>query len=203
MMGEPRAETPNYPIRPMTDFRALCAELLKAIAPYRLLDDLNAEARIRTADRLNSVVYRAKTALEGDWQTPPTPPAEGEVAELVKDLREQANHGYCEFISRDDLRRAADLLERQAQQTLPQGLIPMEYADADSSARIVSEPSEDGPGGCWVVINSRHVNPCTEFPTAEAAWDALQRAQSLPSTVGPFDRIKFTCHLVPREQADD
>lgn len=75
MMGEPRAETPNYPIRPMTDFRALCAELLEAIAPYRLLDYLNAEARIRTADRLNSVVYRAKTALEGDWQTglPPSP----------------------------------------------------------------------------------------------------------------------------------
>jgi hypothetical protein len=94
----------------MTDFRALCAELLEAIAPYRLLDTFNAEARIRTADRLNSVVYRVKTALEGDWQTG-LPSSPGFYAELVEDLREQANHGYCEFISGDDLRRAADLLE--------------------------------------------------------------------------------------------
>ena len=39
-------------------------------------------------------------------------PADGEVAELVADMREQANHGYSEFIGGDDLRRAADLLEQ-------------------------------------------------------------------------------------------
>ena len=103
-----------------------------------------------------------------------SPPADGEVAELVEWLRANSSGIYRPAA------RAAELLQLQALQTLPQGLIPMEYVDADSSARIVSEPSEDGPGGCWVVRNSRHVNPCTEFPTAEAAWDALQRAHALP-----------------------
>jgi hypothetical protein len=185
----------------MTDFRALCAEL--ADAYLRTLEHINNSTWLGYEPSDDPLLQRARASL-ADEPPEPAPPADGEVAELVEWLQEEADDYEC--IGCEDsaakCNRAAELLQRQAQQTLPQGLIPMEYVDADSSARIVSEPSEDGPGGCWVVRNSRHVNPCTEFPTAEAAWDALQRAQSLPSTVGPFDRIKFTCHLVPREQAD-
>ena len=46
-----------------TGFRALCAELLEAIEPHLMFRHLNAAARIRTADRLNSVLYRARVAL--------------------------------------------------------------------------------------------------------------------------------------------
>jgi hypothetical protein len=57
---------------------------------------------------------------------------------------------------------------------LPKQLVPVEYFDIDTCTRIVSEPREEGSGGCWVVLNSRKVNPLTEFPTVEAAWKALQ-----------------------------
>ena len=36
--------------------------------------------------------------------------------------------------------------------------------------RIQSKPSEEG-GSCWVVRNSRFVNPCREFPSPEAAYE--------------------------------
>ena len=69
----------------------------------------------------------------------------------------------------------------------PVAMIPVEYMDLDSGARIVSEPSEEGPGGCWVVLNSRLVNPLTEFSTAEAAWNALQTAHALPLPAGEVE----------------
>jgi hypothetical protein len=71
------------------------------------------------------------------------------------------------------LTRAAALLR----QLPPEGLSAEEYYHIDSGARIVREPSEEWSGGCWVVSNSRHVNPCTEFPSLDAAWAALQQAR--------------------------
>ena len=59
----------------------------------------------------------------------------------------------------------------------PKGLTPEEYFHADSGARIVREPCDGEPGWCWTVSNSRHVNPCTEFPTLAAAWEAVQQAR--------------------------
>ena len=76
------------------------------------------------------------------------------------------------------IERIRDLQIRLAILSQPTpGMIPMEYADVDSGARIVSEPSEDRPStGCWVVRNSHYINPCKEFPTAEAAYHALKQA---------------------------
>jgi len=66
-------------------------------------------------------------------------PAAGEVAELVADMRNQANHGYCEFISRDDLRSAADLLERLS----PPQPVPV-------AERLPGPGDCDAEGLCWV-----------------------------------------------------
>ena len=59
----------------------------------------------------------------------------------------------------------------------PEGLFLVEYWHMDSGARIISEPSEERSGGCWVVRNSRHVSPFAEFPTVAAALAALQPPQ--------------------------
>lgn len=72
-------------------------------------------------------------------------------------------------------RRAATLLRQPAPP--PEGLSVMEYIHIDSGARIISEPSEECSGGCWIVRNSRHVNPCTEFRTVADAVAALHPAQ--------------------------
>lgn len=69
--------------------------------------------------------------------------------------------------------RAAALLR----QLPPEGLEAEEYFHTDSGARIVREPCDGEPGWCWTVRNSRHVSPCTEFPTLADAWAALQQAR--------------------------
>lgn len=122
----------------------------------------------------------------------PAPPAEGEVAKLVEWLQVQAQvaqqpSGRPARGARWRLARAAELLSQHHPEPLPPGIVPVEYWDIDSGARIVSEPAEEGSGGCWVVLNSRHVNPCTEFPTLEAAWKALQVAHALPLPAGEVE----------------
>ena len=66
-----------------TGFRALCAELLEAIEPHLMFRHLNAAARIRTADRLNSVLYRARAAL-AEQSVGPT---DEDAAELIALIR--------------------------------------------------------------------------------------------------------------------
>lgn len=57
------------------------------------------------------------------------------------------------------------------------GFFPVEYADADGEGiRILMEPADETGRACWVVRNSRHVNPCREFPTPEAAYAAHRDA---------------------------
>jgi hypothetical protein len=58
------------------------------------------------------------------------------------------------------------------------GIFPVEYADADGDGiRILMEPAEETGQVCWVVRNSRRVNPLLEFPTPEAALVAHRAAQ--------------------------
>lgn len=75
---------------------------------------------------------------------------------------------------------AASLL-RQLALVLPEGLMVSEYWHMDSGARVVSEPCEEGPGGCWVVRNSRHISFAAEYPTAAAAAADLQAHQQMES----------------------
>jgi hypothetical protein len=128
---------------------------------------------------------------QGEHAPGPEPVNVGEVEELVAWLRHYCDEEFGPQSDHPDalqIHRTADLLERQYPQPipvnerLPKGLFPVEYFDMDSGARIVSEPSEEGPesNGCWVVLNSRAVNPCTEFSTIQAAWDALH-PKPLPS----------------------
>lgn len=60
-------------------------------------------------------------------------------------------------------------------QQLPTSLVPMEYADLDSGARIVCEPSEEASRACWTVPNVIGIHRFEEFPTPEAAWQAIQQ----------------------------
>lgn len=134
----------------------------------------------------------ARKILAAQPPAQPAPPAEGEVAKLVEWLQVQAQvaqqpSGRPARGARWRLARAAELLSQHHPEPLPPGIVPVEYWDIDSGARIVSEPAEEGSGGCWVVLNSRHVNPCTEFPTLEAAWKALQVAHALPLPAGEVE----------------
>ena len=88
----------------MTDFRALCAELTGWI-----------ERSTRHYIRDPDVLIRARAAL-ADEPAVPTPPADGEVAELVEWLQEEADDYECIGCgdSAAKCNRVAELLERQA-----------------------------------------------------------------------------------------
>ncbi len=61
----------------------------------------------------------------------------------------------------------------------PSDIFPTEYADSDGDGiRIMMEPADETGRVCWVVRNSRHVNPCHEFPTPEAAYAAHKSASA-------------------------
>jgi hypothetical protein len=85
------------------DFRALCAELLQPLAEY---DGANPYHEHR------DLITRARAALAAE----PEPPADGEVAELVTELKLMASDAAAASQTSDAqiLTRAADLLERLA-----------------------------------------------------------------------------------------
>ena len=88
----------------MTDFRALCAELLDW-----------AEVTAAHCIQLSDVLLRARAAL-ADEPPEPAPPADGEVAELVEWLKENAEDER-QMSGGDNpaslkLDRAAELLQR-------------------------------------------------------------------------------------------
>jgi hypothetical protein len=107
--------------------------------------------------------YQPKTMSTTEAQGP----TDNELADLLyTDFTISTGHGTRE----DPIGFARAVLARWGT-AAPKGLIPMEYVDSDGDCiRIQSEPSEDG-GGCWVVRNSRFVNPCREFPSPEAAYE--------------------------------
>jgi hypothetical protein len=54
-------------------------------------------------------------------------------------------------------------------------IFPVEYADSNGEGiRIIMEPADGTGRVCWVVRNSRRVNPIHGFPTPEAAYAAHQ-----------------------------
>ena len=101
----------------MTDFRALCVELHAAFNTYAV--DM----------KHHDLLERARAALAAE----PVPPADGEVAELVAWLREQAEYHSINIGSSRVPRftRAADLLERLAPQPVPEGLDGLDEDDDD------------------------------------------------------------------------
>jgi hypothetical protein len=97
----------------MTDFRSLCARMADELDHYRqLLMDDRREA--------HALATEARAAL-----AQPPPPTDGEVAELVAALRNDAECAEVEHydlcnMTAQQMRRAADLLEHLAQPE-PQG----------------------------------------------------------------------------------
>lgn len=104
----------------MTDFRALCAELLWALEnAISIIYREDGTKHISTAEQ---VVNRARAAL-ADEPPEPAPPADGEVAELVRTLtgiahwRRRGRPGEgdpspFDIRQADRLDRAAELLQR-------------------------------------------------------------------------------------------
>lgn len=96
----------------MTDFRALCVELVEAWDSYSYADAGDA------ADRMAEAVKAARTAL-----AQPVPPAEGEVGDearrLAKELRDQADDMSPALELFGLMHRAADLLEQRHAEPVP------------------------------------------------------------------------------------
>jgi hypothetical protein len=114
---------------------------------------------------------------------------EGEVAELMEWLGNHADDWKEMGLQNwaDKYIRIRDLLAQRYPAPVPAGIVPVEYFDVDSCARIVCEPAEEGSGSCWMVKNSHHISPFSEFSTAEAAWNALRtfrHALPLPAEEG-------------------
>ena len=115
----------------MTTWRELCRELIDSRGPdyYRALE-------------------RARKALADGS-------AAGDVAELVAALRHEAIGCTCTTLTSGDLRRAADLLERQA---APVPVAVSERLPGDALCWWY-EPDEDddlsGYGGCWTLLRIR------------------------------------------------
>jgi hypothetical protein len=93
----------------MTNYKALCAELLAAADEY---------AGMNPYMRLDNAMKAARAAL-----AKPELPADGEVAELVNHLLKVAAEDESDGCTYDSAftRRAADLLERLAPQPVPKG----------------------------------------------------------------------------------
>ena len=109
-----------------TDFRSLCAELLKELAlfvdsdgdsSYISDDEKEAQAHVKDA---RALIATARAAL-----AEPEPPAAGEVAELVAWLRWHGTGGPGRIDgtpwTASQLTLAANLLERLAPQPVPEG----------------------------------------------------------------------------------
>ena len=84
--------------------------------------------------------------------------------------RVEALEASYEDTALDELRAASAEARPAASE-----IFPVEYADSNGDGiRIIMEPADETGRVCWVVRNSRRVNPIHEFPTPEAAYAAHQ-----------------------------
>ena len=100
-----------------------------------------------------------------------------------------------------ELRARIEALEAEPQQpeqsVPPAEIFPVEYADSDGEGiRILMEPGDAIGRVCWVVRNSRHVNPCHEFSSPEDAYAAHRRAQLAAEPQQPADHIPDATKMV-------
>jgi len=137
----------------MTDFRALCAEL--ADAYLRTLEHINNSTWLGYEPSDDPLLQRARASL-ADEPAAPAPPADGEVAELVAEIRHflagyqqmrglDPEHIYS--IHRGDkmeahitvsrLTRAAELLQRHV-------VVPVAVSE-----RLPEAGDCDAEGRCW------------------------------------------------------
>lgn len=155
----------------MTDWRALCAELLDEVAARPLLLDRELLDRGRAA-------LAAEPQGEGAMGRPAPPPADGEVRELVEGLgRICFDVAPCDA---DTITRAADLLTRLALQPVPVSERLPGPEDCDAKGQVWQW---DGPSDAWVLYTSngmsiRHAQELVD-------WWLPAHDLPLPSEVQP------------------
>jgi hypothetical protein len=158
-----------------TDYRELCTELLawaeKTTAHYYVLPDVLIRARAALAEQPVSEPY----TLE--------PPADGEVAELVAELRSVTKALNEEGLmgSADPCRRAADLLERLAEPE-PPAITPIPISD-----RLPGQEDCDTEGRCWFWEHS------------DERWELLHHTIAQPNWTWTW--LPF--HALPLPAGDD
>jgi hypothetical protein len=126
----------------MTEFRALCAEL--ADAYLRTLEHINNSTWLGYEPSDDPLLQRARASL-ADEPPEPAPPADGEVAELVEWLQEEADDYEC--IGCEDsaakCKRVAELLERQV-------LVPVSVSERLPGPEVcVPHPRTKRGNWCW------------------------------------------------------
>ena len=91
-------------------------------------------------DRNNyDLLLRAHAALAAE----PEPPADGEVAEFVAQLKRYAKEGTPFRLVPSMVARAADLLERLVPQPVPEGPIDGPAVQSREPASVMEEPSDE------------------------------------------------------------
>ena len=156
------SEPADGPAAVTDQFRALCAELLDEVVARPLYSD-------------RALIDRARTALS---EPAPAPPPEGEVAELVAALREEAAvyvqlKSYREWELK--LIRAADLLERQAA-PVP---VPVSESTDEALAAFTAYFCRNYPGPDTVIYRPEWHAP----RLFRAVVDAIRRCGSPASTL--------------------
>jgi hypothetical protein len=108
----------------------------------------------------------------------------------LPDATEMVNTGWQNMADGSPIMEPAPPAQQPPQSVPPAEIFPVEYADSDGDGiRILMEPADETGRVCWVVRNSRHVNPCHEFPSPEDAYAAHRRAQPAPAPPAPAEGL--------------
>lgn len=140
-----------------------------------LLNEIDDLSVLRTVPDLRNAVEDARTALAAEPPAPAEPDTDA-VLTLAAIIRQAAGNGLPGAARLAELILSHPNVARVFQPPAPAPaaeLIPVVY-DAGGGVRIKRIIAPDGD---WSVRNSRHISPVTGFPTAAAAWAALQQAR--------------------------